>query len=88
MDYPWNQSFPLISNIYCNLMERKIIKKWKENNIIISYHRYVDDIFICVRKGHFKKILFEMNNYDKGYLEFKVEPMVDNKLNFLDTQYF
>ena len=27
-----------------------------------------------------------MNNYDKGYLEFKVEPIVDNKLNFLDTQ--
>ena len=29
-----------------------------------------------------------MNKFDEGYLQFTVEKMVDNKLNFSDTKIF
>ena len=79
---------PLISNLYCNMMEQKVISKFIRNNTIISYLRYVDDVFVCCKKGSSEKMLSHMNNYDNEYLEFTVEKMSENKLVFLDTELF
>ena len=54
---------------------------------IISYHRYVDDIFCIVKKGQKIDIMNEMNEFDPS-LKFTVENMENNKLNFLDTTIF
>ena len=64
---------PLISNLYCNMMEQKVITKFIKNNTIISQKRYFDDVFLCCIKGSFEKILREMNNFDKCNLEFTVK---------------
>ena len=63
---------PLISNFYCNLMEQKIIKKWQNQNKIVMYVRYVDDICVVLKKGLQNQLLKEMNSFDKGYLKFTV----------------
>ena len=55
---------------------------------LVSYYRYVDDIYVCIKKGCYPNLLNEMNNFDSGYLNFSVDLMTDNKLNFLDTQTF
>ena len=54
------------------------------NITIISYYRYVDDIFCIVKKGHQNEIFNKMNGFDPG-LKFTLEEMTENRLNFLDT---
>ena len=56
--------------------------------MILSYQRYVDDIFICIKKGHVETLLREMNSFDQNYLQFTTDKMTNNTLNFLDTQLF
>ena len=58
---------PLISNLYCNLMEQKIISKWLNKGIVVNYQRYVDDIFLCIKKNNHQNLLNESNNFDKRY---------------------
>ena len=66
------------------MMEKDIIKKHIAHKNIISYHRYVDDIFCIVRKGFKEIIMNEMNSFDP-FLKFTLENMEENTLNFLDT---
>ena len=40
---------PSFANIFVNMLEQEIIKKHLDSKNIISYHRYVDDIF-CIAK--------------------------------------
>ena len=79
---------PLISNLYCNLMEQKVVSKWIKKGIVVDYQRYVDDIFICIKKDNYKNLLSEMNTFKKKYLNFTVEKMTDDKLVFLDAQIY
>ena len=79
---------PLLSNIYCNLMEQEIIKKHQQNGNIIAYHRYVDDIYLIILKGSKNEIIQDMNNYDPLFLNFTLEEIENNKLVFLDTSIF
>ena len=65
-------------------MEKNIIQNHIDQKNIISYHRYVDDVFCIVKKGLKDEILNEMNAFDP-FLEFTIENMTENKLNFLDT---
>ena len=75
---------PCLANIFVNMMEMDIIKKHIESGNIISYHRYVNDICCIVKKGLKDEILDEMNKFDH-HLKFTEEPMLEGKLNFLDT---
>ena len=65
-------------------MENNFIKDFIPQKIIISYYRYVDDIFCIVKKGSADDILNKMNEFDPS-LKFTIEPMTNNKLNILVT---
>ena len=54
----------------------------------MNNQRYVDDIFLCIKKNNYQNLLNEMNNFDKRYLNFTVEKMSENRLVFLDTQIY
>ena len=60
------------------MMESCVIQKHVDNQNIVSYHRYVDDIFCIVKKGLKSDIMNEMNEYDPN-LTLTLESMVDNK---------
>ena len=74
---------PSMADIFVNIMEQDLIKKLISNGTIISYYRYVDDIFCIVKKGHQNDILNKMNEFDPS-LKFTLELMEENRLNFLD----
>ena len=79
---------PLIANIYLNIMEQKFIKNEIENGNIISYCRFVDDIYCVVRKTQKRRILTSINKFDPKFLKFTHEEMSNNSLTFLDTEIY
>ena len=79
---------PILSNIYCNLMEQEIIKKHEKNGNIESYCRFVDDIYLVVRKGTKNDILNDMNSFDPLFLKLTIQEIENNSLVFLDTSIF
>ena len=77
---------PALANIFCDMMEKKVINKYI-NKEIAFYQRYVDDVFCILKKGQFQKILNEMNAFDDS-LSFSVEKMEGNSITFLDTSVY
>ena len=75
---------PSIANIFCHMFETEIIKDEIENGSVQAYYRYVDDIFVVLKKGHKNRLLEKLNNFDKN-LGFTIETMENSRLNFLDT---
>ena len=75
---------PILSDIFCHMMEEKIILKLLENGDILHYNRYVDDCILIIKKGSEEHIQKEMNSFD-FFLKFTFEKMVNNELPFLDT---
>ena len=73
---------PSMANIFVDMMEQNLIKKFISDGTIISYYRYVDDIYCITKKGAQGDILNKMNEFDPS-LKFTLEEMTDNKLNFL-----
>ena len=76
-----------LANIFCDMMENKVIKKHLDQDNIRFYTRYVDDCLLFVRKTETQNILNEMNNFD-SMLKFTFEKSVNGELNFLDTTIF
>ena len=62
-------------------MEREVVENQLKNGNLVAYTRYVDDI---VKKSETSNKLAAMNQYEKN-LNFTLEKMTDNGLNFLDT---
>ena len=75
---------PSLANIFVHMLEKDVIEKLIMSGDIVSYHRYVNDIFCVVKKGVKNNVLNEMNKFDP-MLKFTLENMTDDKLNFLDT---
>ena len=75
---------PSFANIFCSLFETKIVEPEINKGNILTYARYVDDIFCVIRKGEKLKLLDKLDNFDSG-LEFTIESMSNFRLNFLDT---
>ena len=73
-----------LSNIFVNILEQKIVKKYIKNHKILYYVRFVDDCLLILRKRSQKQILQEFNNFDKD-LNWTVEEMKNGSLTFLDT---
>ena len=48
-----------LSNIFMNILETRIIKKYMKKGDITFYTRYVDDTLICTKKGTKKKFLMK-----------------------------
>ena len=75
---------PAIANIFCHMFEMQIIEDEINNGTILAYHRYVDDIFVVLKKGKKLGLLDKLNNFDRN-LKFTIENSENNRLNFLDT---
>ena len=77
-----------LSNIFMNIMEQKIIKKYIAKGDIIYYTRYVDDTLVCAKKGAKNDIFSEINNFHKD-IEFTECEMENNGgLTFLDMNLY
>ena len=54
-----------LSNIFVNILEQNIVKKYQKNNKILYYCRFVDDCLLIVRKRTKTQILDDFNKFDK-----------------------
>ena len=75
---------PALSNIFLNILETTIIQKFIDQKSLVFYVRYVDDIFIIVRKRMINSILVQLNNFDEN-LGFTLDKMGNNSIKYLDT---
>ena len=73
-----------LANIFCNMFEQDIIESEIQNNTVLAYYRYVDDILVVIKKSNKNMLLDKLNNFDKN-LGFTLENMENSRLNFLDT---
>jgi hypothetical protein len=48
---------PSIANIFCNMFELEIIEHEINNGTVLAYYRYVDDIFVVLKKVHKTRLL-------------------------------
>jgi len=67
------------------LIEEQYIKHWIEDQNIVYYKRYVDDIFIIFDTSRINEITINdiMNSIDEP-LEFKITEETNNSINYLD----
>lgn len=75
----------IISEIFLQDLDKKIVDIIKENDPFGSYYRYVDDtLYISQNKGqNIHKIIRNINKLHDN-IKFKIEEEFENKLNFLD----
>jgi len=74
-----------LAEIYLQLLEEKYIKHWIENQNIVYYKRYVDDIFIIFDIGRINENIIKDNkNSIDEHLEFKITEETNNSINYLD----
>ena len=77
----------ILSNIYLNYVEQKVISPRIKNKEIQYFRRYSDDCLIVGNKTVVEKIFHELNNFNKS-LKYTIEHFSENKLNFLDVQIY
>ena len=75
-----------MSHLYVSLMENEIIQNYIDNEKIILYVRFADDILVILDQNIESEIFTSINNWDPQFLTFKTENMSENSLPFLDTQ--
>ena len=75
---------PSLANIFCDMFETDIIEHEINTGVVLAYYRYVEDIFVVLKKGNKNTLLEKLDNFDNN-LGFTIENMANNKLNFLDT---
>ena len=69
-------------------MEQIIVKKYKNENKVISYQRYADDVVILIRKNSIRTFFKDINSFDHR-LKFTLQEMdQNNELIFLDCKIF
>jgi hypothetical protein len=78
--------FDLVAEIFLQYCEHLIVKSNFENNNIVFYNRYVDDILIIYDnyKTNADEILVYMNNLH-NHLEFKLTKAKNGTIRFLDS---
>ena len=74
----------IIANIYLSFIEQSLIDKKVLDGDIRFYLRYVDDIIICADQTTLDSTFQELNEFHDN-LKFTKDPMIDQKLPFLDT---
>ena len=57
---------PLLANIIMVEMEKTIIKKFIDDNILLFYEHYVHDTLVVIRREHLKLIQDALNDFDKN----------------------
>jgi hypothetical protein len=78
-------SSALLSEIYLQYIEHNHILDLLKKNMIISNHRYVDDILMVYNTHHtnINITLAEFNNIHRK-IQFSIEEEYNNRINFLD----
>ena len=76
---------PMLADIFVYLMEMKVIKPYLANKTVLYYRRFVDDIFVIIKKGESENILSAMNKFNRN-LKFTKDQSYP--LPFLDTQVY
>ena len=76
----------IISNLYVSLMENEIIQNYIDNEKIILYVRFADDILVILDQNIESEMFTSINSWDPQFLKCKTENMSENSLPFLDTQ--
>ena len=74
----------LLSNIFLDHFENKILPPYLKNKNILTYCRYVDDAFVIIEKSYFNEIFSKFNNFHKD-IKWTTSNMDKNELRFLDT---
>ena len=76
---------PLFANYYMSHLENQVLAQLNEGNRPLVYCRFVDDIFVVVRKAaHLEKLKQMMQ--DSSILKFTSEIEVNKSISFLDTE--
>ena len=57
---------PLLANIIMVEMEKTIIKKFIDDNILLFYGHYIHDTLVVIRQEQFKLVQDALNNFDKN----------------------
>jgi hypothetical protein len=68
---------PIISNIFLPILEAKFIDENINNNNILGHKRYVDDIFLVVKKTEKNNIFRKINNF---CVNFTINELTNNNL--------
>ena len=74
----------LLSNVFLNHFENKILPPYLKNKKILTYCRYVDDAFIIIDKSVFPEVFEKFNNFHSD-IKWTCEELKNNELRFLDT---
>ena len=80
---------PILSNIFVNNLESKIVQKYIDTGKVKFYSRFADDSLIIIHKNSIRSLLREINNFDKS-LNFTVDYiwMKIIQFNFLTLIFF
>jgi hypothetical protein len=62
-----------IATIFVNIMEQIVVKKYVDENKVIFYQRYADDVII-IRKNSIRTFFKDINSFD-GKLKFTLQEM-------------
>ena len=74
-----------LAEIYLQLIEEQYIKLWIENQNIIYYKRYFDDILIIFDASRINENIIKdnMNSIDE-HLDFNITDEINNSINYFD----
>lgn len=76
---------PILANIAMEHLELRALKALRKLNIIpLFYHRYVDDIIMCIHKDHITTVL-EQFNLLHNKVQFTLELEKNGAISFLDV---
>ena len=77
---------PVLANIIMTELERIILPKLIESDIIRFYIRYVDDTLVLIKEDRIDEVLAAFNSFDQN-LQFTVDEFDDGLVHFLDLNY-
>ena len=78
---------PIVSNLFVNMLEDEIVKRFQRLGHIKIWRRFADDIVTVISKGSLDRILSKLNSWDSEIV-FTSNKMTNNSLIFLDCNLF
>ena len=74
---------PVLANIIMTELEKLVLPKLIDDDIIKFYIRYVDDTLVLIKEDQIENVLEKFNQFDKN-LKFTVDTFEDGIVHFLD----
>ena len=76
---------PVIANIFMTELEKFILDKLINDNIVKFYIRYVDDTLFLVKPEDTNKVLKKFNSFDKN-IQFTADKFLNGNVHFPDIK--